>query len=395
MKLLISTHAPHYWVKLNNKGQPVEAGEQSDASLLSALPKGVTSVIGVIPGELVTMHSVEVPTNRYANMLSAIPYTLEEKLSEDIENLHFCVLNWKAGQPASVAVASKETIESSLQLFGDAIGQLDGIIPDYALLPIHSSNSTTVVRAQDDRYFVKQANLSTVVMDQLAFEYWWQDADQEASYAVNNRDLANEMKANGGERVSLWEIGENFTQWVNHAPIPDIQQYSLLRAQYEPEHLKPSNDLLNWAVGIAACALILLGGSNWFELQRLKNQHQANQDEIRALFSEAFPDQEYLGQPRRQIATLLSIDDSGGVSEQFQYLLQVVSEIAPQNQAEFLEINFRNEALQVGVTAPTFAALEQMTAQLDDSEGIRAALVSSGSEANSVKGQIKLIVSGS
>ncbi|MFT5258589.1 MAG: general secretion pathway protein L [Saprospiraceae bacterium] len=395
MKLLISTHAPYYWAKLNSKGALTEKGEVTDGSFLKLILKGITSIVGVVPGEKVTLHSVDVPTNRHANMLAAVPYTLEEKLSEDIDDLHFSVLNWKAGQAAQVAVISKQTVDSVIESFGGAANMLDSIVPDYAFLPLHSNGSATVARGTGDRYFLKEGEFKTAVMDEFAFKYWWQSVDLHASFAVNNRDLANEMKTNGGEDVNLWDIGENFTDWLKHGPLPDIQKISLLREAYEPAHLKPKNTLLNWSVGLAACALLSLGVSNWVELERMKDKYQANELEIKSLFAKTFPDQEYLDQPKRQIATLLSIDVSGGSQEIFQFLLEKVMQVAPQNKASFLEINFRNQALQVGVTAPNFAALEKMTSQIDEAAGVRAALVSSGSEANKVKGQIKLIASDS
>ncbi len=395
MKLLISTEAPHQWAKLDKKGMAVDKGELNDESFLSMVPKGITSIIGVLPGELVTLHSVEVPTNRYANMLSAVPYALEEKLSEDIDNLHFSVLDWKAGQAAEVAVISKAALDKTLERFGEAGLTLDSLIPDYALLPIHAESNVMVAQVDTERYIVKQGPYQAAIMDQFALEYWWQEVDKSQSFTVSQRELANEMKENGGEQVSLWEIGSDFSGWLEHAPLPDTHRFSLLREGYEPEHLKPNNNVLNWAVGIAACALLLLGGSNWLELNNLKTQHQANEDEIKSLFAQAFPEQEYLDQPRRQISSLLSIDDSGDVDEKFQYLLQVVSKIVPENNALFGEINYRNSALQVGVLAPSFATLEKMTTQIDQTDGVRAALVSSGSEADKVKGQIKLIVSDS
>lgn len=392
MKFLISTNAPHHWVKLSSKDAVLEKGQFSEADFMAAVSKGATSIIAVVPGEQVTLHSVAVPTNRQANMLAAVPYALEEKLSEDIDNLHFSVLDWQAGKDAQVAVVSKQTVNSVLALFGDAASRLDGMVPDYAFLPLHANGGSTVVRATAERYLVKQGAFDAMVMDPYAFEYWWQSVDVNKNYAVNDRDLVSEMQSSGGENVSLWDIGTNFTHWLEHAPTPDLQKYSLLRAAYEPEHLKPKNTLLNWAVGLAAGALLFLGGSNWFELEQLKKQHQANEAEIKALFAATFPEQEYLDQPKRQIAALLSIDLSGSPSEQFQYLLEKASVAAPQNQASFLEINYRNQALQIGVTAPNFAALEQMTAQLDSAQGIRAALVSSSSRGDTVRGQIKLIV---
>jgi type II secretion system protein L len=169
---------------------------------------------------------------------------------------------------------------------------------------------------------------------------------------------------------------------------------SLLHGEFEPEHLKPGSSWLNIAATLAICALLLMGGSQWVEARKLQQRYDANQQSIRALFDESFPEEEYLGLPRRQIASLLSISEDDPVNEMFQYLLEVASFATDASRAELEEVNYRDQQLQIGATAPNFAALEQLTAKINDLEGLQAVLVSSGARDQHVTGQIKIVADG-
>ncbi len=392
MKLLVSTVVPYQWVKLGKHGKPIEKGQFTEAAFFTTIPASVTSVVGVAPADSTTFHHVDIPTKRHANMLAAVPYALEESLSEELENLHFTVMDWKPNAPAHVAVVAKHDLNQWVNTFEEAGVKLDEVVPELALLPIHPSCEYTVVKQADDRFLVKTGEHHGFMCDQEALVYWWRDRDnQNRVTAVNQEDLAVELKSMGGDQVNHWAIGEDFRSWLEQVPEQQNRAPSLLHGEFEPEHLKPKSTWLNVAAGLALFSLLLLGASHWLEAAKLQQRYEANQRQIRALFDEQFPDQEYLDQPRRQIASLLSISEDNPASEMFQYLLQVSAEVVPTNNAQFEEINYRDQQLQVGVSAPNFATLEKMTAQINERGDLQANLISSGTRDQQVTGQIKMI----
>jgi type II secretory pathway component PulL len=151
---------------------------------------------------------------------------------------------------------------------------------------------------------------------------------------------------------------------------------------------------LNIAAGLAVCALLLMASSQWVEAGKLQKRYEANQLNMRKLFDEAFPGEEYLNLPRRQIASLLSISEDDPADEIFQYLLEVSVNAAATNDAELEEINYRDQQLQIGVTAPNFAALEKLATQINELDGLQAILVSSGARDQQVTGQVKIVQGG-
>ena len=391
MKLLVSTIAPYEWVKLDKQDKPVEKGQFSETAFLNTITKEITSVIGVAPANTTTFHSLDIPTKNRANMLAAVPFALEENLSEDIESFQFTIMDWVPGGAVQVAVIARKTVTDWVDTFSQMGVNLDAIVPEHALLPIHPSCEATIIKQDEDQYVVKTSAYHSFICDDDAFEYWWSDENnQTLALSVNDASFAAQLKEEGGENVNHWNVGRDFRAWLEHMPEQLKSAPSLLHGEFEPEHLKPSTSWLNIAAGFAACSLLLLGVSNWVEASRLQKRYDANQQEIRVLFDEAFPDQEYLDQPRRQIASLLSISEDNPASELFQYLLNNAASVVPSNNAKFEEINYRDDQLQIGVSAPNFAALENMTAQINAIENMQAALISSGTRGQRVTGQIKM-----
>lgn len=395
MKLLVSTVPPYEWLRLDRHNKAVDKGAFLEAAFLNTIPRDIKSVIGVAPAESTTCHTVEVPAKKRSNMFAAIPYALEESLSEEIEDLHFTVVDWVHEGPAQVVVAARRDIQGWLDLFESAGVKLDAIIPEYALLPIHSDCDSTLVRQSQDRYLLKTSRHAAVVLDQEAFDYWWSDPENHRrKLAVNDKALAAALREQGGENVSHWSLGADFRSWLEHAPGQFKSAPNLLHDRFEPEHLKPNTAWINVAAVLSLVALAAFAASQWFEAGKLERQYAANQAEIRALFEEAFPGQEYLDSPRRQITSLLSLSEEQPADETFQYLLGVASQHTPNHQAVMDEINYREHQLQIGVSVPNFATLEKLTAEMDAEEGVKAALISSGSRDKRVTGQIKIVQEG-
>ncbi len=393
MKLLVTLEKPYRWVKLNNKGLVVDRGRFNiDVDLAVMIPKDVTSIIGVAPAEAVTIHSVDIPTKRRASMELAVPYALEEELSEEIEHLHFAIQSWVPGDSAKVAVINKSLVEGWIEEFESAQLKVDAIVPEQSLLPRHADADVTIARTADDRLLIRQNNDNALAVDNTAFDYWWSSLkDKQSRIVVNDKAMARALIDAGGENVSFWDIGEHFDAWLESRDNSHLMQASLLQGALEPEHLKPTSLGLMLASAIAALAFLVLAAADWWELKRLETAVAANQQELQQLFEQTFPDQEYLDAPRQQVASLLSLNAEGDHNYVFQYMLDIAAKTMPKYDADFDEVNYKNEGLQVGVTVPNFSVLDEITNEIEQEPGVSAILISSGANDDKVTGQIKIV----
>ena len=110
-----------------------------------------TSFIGVVPGESVVTRKVNVPSRQRQKVISALPYILEESLSGEIESLHVCLLHWKPGSESIAAVISKLDLQQWLAELEQAGIQMDSLIPEYLLVPLHPQTRITVAKTHSQQ----------------------------------------------------------------------------------------------------------------------------------------------------------------------------------------------------------------------------------------------------
>ncbi|MEA3405621.1 MAG: type II secretion system protein GspL, partial [Pseudomonadota bacterium] len=110
------------WLKLNNADWQEAAFVLQSQSDESAIKKAMTKVKVVwVPTEQVSLMQQFVPGKRKQDWMTALPFALEESLSEPVEGLHFVALNRDAEGLVSVAIVSKERMQDwvdQLQSFG-------------------------------------------------------------------------------------------------------------------------------------------------------------------------------------------------------------------------------------------------------------------------------------
>jgi len=324
MKLIISVTKPFLWAGLDDKkGTVVDSGELASLDNAKAnLPKGIKTVVGVAPAEAIALRSVEVPSKRRAQVEAAVPYALEESLSEDVEDLHFSIMGWSPGKSARVAVVNKKMLASWITALTDAGLRVDAIVPEQKLIPLHPDSEVTIARTSPNRICIREGENSGLVVDSDSFSYWWEsNPKRDAMIAVNDRALAQELASQGGSNVNQWDIGRDFRTWLENSDNSKLDRFSLLQGDYQPEHLKPTTTGLKIAAALAGLAFLGLAAANWYEVQKLEKQVASNHEQMRALFTKPFPKQEYLGDDtaRRQIASLLSINSDGDNQYLFQY----------------------------------------------------------------------------
>ena len=101
MRIYIKLEAPFEWVRVD--GKKVDAfGEVP--SLNDYPVTDESEIIGVVSGEWVTVQSVSIPAKSKKQFHAALPYALEEVLSQDVEEMHFVCPNWKSGEECRVSV---------------------------------------------------------------------------------------------------------------------------------------------------------------------------------------------------------------------------------------------------------------------------------------------------
>ncbi|HEC13872.1 MAG TPA: hypothetical protein ENI80_11630, partial [Acidiferrobacteraceae bacterium] len=217
MSFFFNINSPYHWARTDRNGNLVEEGLAPTLASVPVTGHGSETVYGVVPGEFVVVRKVQVPARQRAKALAAVPYVLEESLSDDVEDLHFALLDWRAGESATVAVVSRSTMSDWLDSLNEAGHVIDGLVMDYQLLPSHPQCHYVMIRDAGGRIIISGRDNLGLVIDEDSLGMWWQGLEHaDPAIAVDDRTLAETLIHLGATRVSQWPIGEHFPAWLGH-----------------------------------------------------------------------------------------------------------------------------------------------------------------------------------
>lgn len=390
MNLYFYTEAPYEWALLDRQGEVVGSGTSETMKALP-LPSRLHKMVGVVPGSLVTIHSVELPTRSRAKTIAAIPYALEERLATDVDELVFTMLDWTIGEQATVAVVDKNYIQTLKADFANLGWEVNALVPEFLLVPMHRQVQFTLAKKKNGSYLLRSGECSGMVFDYNALEYWWTSlGDAEAAVAVNDAQTAQRLLELGGTSVREWDIGRHFADWLTHETTP-FERLNILK---DIDAGGRSGRLRNWqraAVVLLGLGVLTKVGLDMYENYLLYRQDQKVDREIVEIFQQAFPHITRIVNPRLQMEQQIKMLKAGTVEAgQFQILLSAVARVVPHGQATLEEITFRDNTLLITFTTKDFAGLDQLKQQFAQDEHVRVELMSSASRDNRVSARFKL-----
>lgn len=141
-KLIIYLHPQHLneklslsWVVVENESV-IESRVEGDPANLST-EAVAREVIVIVPAFDVLLSTVNLPKMNRHRLLQAIPYALEEQLTEEVDALHFVAGEYQPDNHLSVVVISHTKMQEWLTLFKSWNVKVDRIIPASLALPFH------------------------------------------------------------------------------------------------------------------------------------------------------------------------------------------------------------------------------------------------------------------
>lgn len=386
MKLFVSLDAPHRWVRVNGQGAVRRQGVADSLAEVPFKPRS-DEVWAVMAGEDVVTAEASVPTRHRRKLVQALPYALEDRLTEDVDRFHFAVLRWQPGQVAVAGIVSRERIAEARAAF-EAVGvALRGLVADYQLLPLHPQASVTLA-ADGGRVCVLRDNGLGASLDAESLALWWASfAVEDATVAVNQVDLGRTLLDAGGE-ITEWDIGNDFTQWMRHRS--RNQPLANLLPQDEERSRGGGVPGLASAFVIALVAVALRIGVDGAELVQLERQQQQLEREIQAVFRQAFPGETRIVNARAQFRQQLRLLSQGSTeSGSFEQLLAMVAPAIDPPRVELQELAFRDDSLEVVCAVENFADLDRLRSRFS-SAGASVELVGSGALEERVTGRFRL-----
>jgi general secretion pathway protein L len=389
MRLYIQVDAPHRWARVNSQGTVRRHGVADNLESVPVNPRS-DEVWAVIGGEELITTEVDIPTRHRRKLIQALPYALEDRLTQDIDEFHFSVLSWKPGGTAVAGVISRSCVDACRELFSHSRVRLDGLVADYQLLPIHPQAAIMLAVGDTERVSMLRNNGLGATLDLEAIELWWGSlVDSIPTVAVNDAALGRRLLELGGGDIKQWEIGSDFTEWLRHrtrnASVPN-----LLPRDEAARRREASIPGLRIAVVVLAIAALARVGVDAYEYRQLEQHHRQLTTEINQLFQQTFPDEERIVNVRAQFRqNLTELTRGANASGEFQTLLSVIVPAVRARDISLEEISFRDNTLEVVCAVGKFAELDNLQRSFSR-PGLKVELVVSGSLADRITGRFRL-----
>ena len=132
------------WVRLGPEGTP--EGSISIGPLAAAAREaaGLRAVV-LVPGTECLLTQVQIPGRNRQKLLRAIPYALEDQLSDEVEQLHFAVGEQTPDEQWPVAVISRDYLASLLEMLTQAGLDVVQVIPEILVIPFNAGEYSVLV----------------------------------------------------------------------------------------------------------------------------------------------------------------------------------------------------------------------------------------------------------
>lgn len=384
-----------HWLPLNSDGQAtgvVRSGSLEEAAVEA---QGLR-VVALVPGVDCLLTTVNIPgrSNRQ-KLLRAIPYALEEQLSDEVEDLHFAVGEVLPGGDYPVAIVAMRCMNAYTEAFRDARLDVARMVPDTLAIPCANAATCVVIDGElalvrtgaSSGYVIDADNLGVFIKAGLPDEL---ETDTNAMVRVYIAagtvppDLAVdnvETQSYNGDVLALLSQGMN-------AGSIDLLQGSYSRTQEWGRLWRP------WR---ATAALLVVGfllsnvamGVDYY---RLSKEQDSLTTRIEEIYRQAFPGAKRVVNPRVQMQQQLEkLQRSQGGGGQFLVLLARSGDVL--RKASDIEIsgaNYRAGRLDVDLTAASLQVLDDLKQTLTG-KGLTVEIQSATTEAGKrVKSRLRI-----
>lgn len=395
------------WMVCNDDGHVVVNAMSGELAQATAMSTGRRIAV-ILPASEALATDSDAPAKGAAKLAQVVPYALEERVADEIENLHFAIgeRDSTTGR-VPVVVVARARIDARLAELRAAGLNPQAIYSEATLLPAMPGQMIALI--DGDSLTVRLADAPPLVLPALSIADAFEMALSTQSSAVAGLEPA--------PLALLLYAGHD--EWAAHQHTVDgfRDRFTGMKVQLLPSGplsvLAPaaaSNDAVNllqgalavaspleagwraWRVAavLAAALLCLHLGARGFELNRLRKSEAALDASIQDAFRAAMPGEQNATNARRRVAQRLDALRSGGGGGA---LLPALSAIANARSAvpdaKIEGINFREGTVDLRIIAPNAASFDAIGQQLRAATW-QADIKEIGASGESYRGRLQL-----
>ncbi len=352
------------WTWQENQIDWLLSGTLSDSVELDS------SMTLLVPTQQVLLTEATLPTRKLKKVQNALPYALEDELTEDVEQIHFAMGDWKGeGNQLSVAAVDKSLMDKWLQRLNELGIKAKQLQPDVFALPytlnhwsVWVDDKRALVRTGEQSGFATEPENLAFLIDRAIKQ------DEEAPVQIDVYASEN------GLELILPEFNGDIEHHIfSQAALSELSQHvhvltgiNLLQNSYSQKE-QLNKTLRPWIPAALVLALALVVQLSLFisEAFQIRGEISRLEDELLQVYLTAFPEDQNvrdpIGKMRSQLAALQGNPNGGG----FIPLMSNIGDIlAGTENMRLMQISYRTGVMELAIEIDSVSALDQLKARL-------------------------------
>lgn len=390
------------WALVNTAGElstMLAHGSLDDAAPVAAKHNTVI----LLDSTAIHIDAVKLPIRNPQKLLRAAPFALEEKIADDIEDLHFVTGRTDSNGTTPVLAIRHDILGRILeQLEQSGIAPM-AIIPDTLCLTANPTQWAILLDDDHAKVQFDQFDAGEFDRDMLALllkaelqKATRQPPEKLILFTPDGDDSETDsIQAVIPEQLELVKVSYN-----THPLVIYCGQYrqalslNLLQNTYKPKP-KVNQNWQRWRLP-AALAAVWLGlhlaitGVQYYEFQ---DSNEKLQVEIDSLYKKSFPQSQRIVNARvqmeQQLNELKALGNAGSDASLISLLAAASTALSSEKSVAIQSISYRRNTLDIEVTAANLQNIEQLNKKLNNT-ALSAEILTSTSAQNQVKGSIRI-----
>ena len=364
-------------------------------------------IVVLLNSQCLHINQLQLPTQNMQKMLKAVPYAIEEFIADDIENFHFVIAKNKHSNLMAVAGIDKTTLQNIIQVFQQANIAIEKIIPDVLCLAANDQqwvclNYLDTSYLQTDRlngmalsYDVLPYIISSKLQDETQSppEKILLFTEQENTSTFDQLQLDNLNNGENVEKINIVYNKHPLVVFCGHYK----QALPLNLLQHEFKIKRKSSGLWHhWrlAASLAAIWIVLNLALTSFKYTQIKDENNITKAKIEKTYKTAFPKSRKIVNPRVQMEQKLKELKSGAGSSNNGLIFLLAESFGTLSSDKMnitlQSLTFRNNRMDIGLDGNDLQAIENLNNNLNINNKIKSKIISSSSEKDKVKGNIRI-----
>ena len=396
------------WLTIDDASETGPTRQRGSLTLAAAVSRS-GKVVALAPSSQILLAEPILPPGSGVKLARAVPFALEEQLTEDIDQLSFAIGRRRSSGTTPVAAVSRTVLQDWLSQLSAAGLEPLSMYPDISLMP--DNPGQTVLWLEKSRLAVRRPGALPFAVELSPVS----EALVVAGVIADPLDTDAEPKV--PENAILYVTRED---WAHSQDEFEqlVGKFESLKVQLLPDGALPwlarsleSHDAVNLLQGefarttalrvhwrqwrtpasLAAALLFVHVGAQALQIRHAKHEGAMLDSQIANVFAAAMPG-EVIQDPRHQMqARLDRIRKQGASPEYFLRALKTLSgALAVAPKTEIAALSYREQSVDMKLNAPSLAALSQLSQYIDSKHDLKAEIQSSTPVAGGVEAHVQL-----